>query len=148
VKRLQEVLENFQGTILLVSHDRYLIDRLATQIWDLREERLEVFNGSYREFVLRKAAKTAPAAGRQVLLSPKPMLRGNSADTRRKAQALEMLEGRIRETETSIQKLSRELQKAGQAQAFNRTHEISNKLAKAQASLEHMMSEWEKSVES
>jgi ATPase subunit of ABC transporter with duplicated ATPase domains len=115
---LQEVLENFQGTILLVSHDRYLIDRLATQIWDLHE------------------------------LTPKPMMRGNSAETRRKAQALEMLEGRIRETETSIQKLSRELQKAGQAQSFDRTHQLSNKLAQAQASLEHMMSEWEKSVES
>ncbi|HEY3289411.1 MAG TPA: ABC-F family ATP-binding cassette domain-containing protein, partial [Anaerolineae bacterium] len=30
---LQEVLEQFSGTILLVSHDRYLVDRLATQIW-------------------------------------------------------------------------------------------------------------------
>jgi ATP-binding cassette, subfamily F, member 3 len=145
---LQEVLENFQGTILLVSHDRYLIDRLATQIWDLREGRLDVFDGSYREFVLRRSVKNAPAAGRQILLAPKPMLRGNSAETRRKAQALEMLEERIREAESSIQKLSRELQKAGQAQSFNRTHQLSNKLAQAQASLEHMMVEWEKTVDS
>jgi ATP-binding cassette, subfamily F, member 3 len=144
---LQEVLESFQGTILLVSHDRYLIDRLATQIWDLKDGRLEVFNGTYREFVLRRAAKTAPAAGRQILLTPKPMLRGNSADTRRKAQELEMLEARIRETETSIQKLSRELQKAGQARSFDRTHQLSNKLAQAQASLDHMMHEWERAVD-
>ena len=48
---LQEVLENFAGTILLVTHDRYLVDRLATQIWDLRAGHLRVFKGTYREFL-------------------------------------------------------------------------------------------------
>lgn len=48
---LQEVLEQFDGTILLVSHDRYLIDRLATQIWLLEDGALSIFNGSYQEFL-------------------------------------------------------------------------------------------------
>jgi ATP-binding cassette subfamily F protein 3 len=48
---LQEVLENFDGTILLVTHDRYLVDRLATQIWNLEAGYLNVFRGSYAEFV-------------------------------------------------------------------------------------------------
>ena len=33
---LQSVLDNYEGTILLVSHDRYLIDALATQIWEIQ----------------------------------------------------------------------------------------------------------------
>lgn len=48
---LQEVLENFDGTILLVTHDRYLVDRLATQIWNLETDHLQVFEGSYQEFL-------------------------------------------------------------------------------------------------
>ena len=48
---LQEVLELFDGTILLVSHDRYLVSRLATQIWELRQGHLHVFEGTYDEFV-------------------------------------------------------------------------------------------------
>jgi ATP-binding cassette subfamily F protein 3 len=52
---LQEVLEQFAGTILLVTHDRYLVDRLATQIWDLRAGRLRVFKGTYREFLAQDA---------------------------------------------------------------------------------------------
>jgi len=48
---LQEVLENFEGTILLVSHDRYLVDRLATQIWYLDEGHLQVFEGDYQKFL-------------------------------------------------------------------------------------------------
>ena len=97
---LQEVLENFNGTILLVSHDRYLINRLATQILELREGsashpgegRLHVFQGTYREFVLRQAINTSPAQARQVLLPAKPMVRDNSKETRRRVQSLALLE--------------------------------------------------------
>ena len=35
---LQSALEAFDGTILLVTHDRYLVDRLASQIWELKED--------------------------------------------------------------------------------------------------------------
>lgn len=48
---LQEVLEQFEGTILLVSHDRYLVDRLATQVWSLTNGHLSVFKGTYEEFI-------------------------------------------------------------------------------------------------
>lgn len=48
---VQAVLENFDGTVLLVSHDRYLVSRLATQIWELQEEHLHVFSGTYAEFL-------------------------------------------------------------------------------------------------
>ncbi len=49
---LQGMLADFDGTILLVSHDRYLIDALATQIWELNpnSNQLEVFRGSYSQF--------------------------------------------------------------------------------------------------
>jgi ATP-binding cassette subfamily F protein 3 len=48
---LQSVLDNYEGTILLVSHDRYLIDALATQIWEINpdESALTVFNGTYSQ---------------------------------------------------------------------------------------------------
>jgi ATP-binding cassette subfamily F protein 3 len=48
------VLEQFDGTIVLVSHDRYLVDRLATQIWELRDEHLHIFDGTYQEFLATK----------------------------------------------------------------------------------------------
>ncbi|MFW5748670.1 MAG: ribosomal protection-like ABC-F family protein [Chloroflexota bacterium] len=48
---LQDVLAEYQGTIILVSHDRYLIDALATQIWEASPGELRVFEGSYREYV-------------------------------------------------------------------------------------------------
>jgi ATP-binding cassette, subfamily F, member 3 len=53
---LQEVLEAFDGTILLVTHDRYLVNRLATQIWSLDDGHLRIFRGNYREFLAENAA--------------------------------------------------------------------------------------------
>jgi len=48
---LQEVLETFEGTILMVTHDRYLVDRLATQIWAVEDGQMRVFHGTYREYL-------------------------------------------------------------------------------------------------
>ena len=49
---LQTVLADYPGTILLVSHDRYLIQALATQIWEILpdEAHLRVFAGTYEEY--------------------------------------------------------------------------------------------------
>jgi ATP-binding cassette subfamily F protein 3 len=141
---LQEVLEEFPGTILLVSHDRYLIDRLATQIWELRDNRLRVFKGSYREFILQRASNASNAPARQTLLPPRPMVRNNSKETRRREQALDLVETRIRQQETALQRLSAELQKAGMAQSYERVHQLSWQVAKAQAALDELMTEWER----
>jgi ATP-binding cassette subfamily F protein 3 len=53
---LESVLSNFSGTILLVSHDRYLIDSLASQIWEVdpQGKSLAVFRGSYTQYKTHK----------------------------------------------------------------------------------------------
>lgn len=142
---LQEVLENYNGTILLVSHDRYLVNRLATRIWEIENGKLIVFEGSYREYILRRASRVAASAPAvKVLLSDKPMLRDNSKQTRQKAQALAQLEERIHEKEKLIQKVSRELQKVGANGGYDRANKLGWELADAQARLEELMRDWEK----
>lgn len=144
---LQDVLEAYEGTILLVSHDRYLIDRLATRVWEIRNEQLIIFNGNYREYILRRpAAGTASAPVRKMLLQNAPMARDNSKKTRQLSQALEQLEERIREKEKDIQQLSRDLQKAGSKGVFEHMHELSNQMAQAEAKLDDLLKEWEKLV--
>jgi ATP-binding cassette subfamily F protein 3 len=141
---LQEVLDSYSGTILLVSHDRYLIDSLATQIWELRENGLHIFNGKYREFILHRTAATSTVKDSHVLLSPRPMVRDNSRQTRQRELDLSLLEERIRAKEKEMQTLSRELERVGKAQAYDQVHELSWKVARVQTDLEDLLSEWEK----
>lgn len=47
----QSVLEIFDGTILLISHDRYLVSQLATQIWDIQDGKLHIYQSGYQQFI-------------------------------------------------------------------------------------------------
>src|SRR2546421_11333365 len=53
---LEEVLAEFEGTLLFVSHDRYFIDRLATKVWVIEDGVLIPYMGNYTEYRTRKQA--------------------------------------------------------------------------------------------
>jgi ATP-binding cassette subfamily F protein 3 len=150
---LQEVLESFTGTILLVSHDRFLIDQLATQIWGLRAGKLQVFQGGYREYVFSAAVRAetnhngkASARPAQLILAPRPLLRGDDRETRRRLQSLAQLEQRIHEQEAAVRHLSGELQQMGTGKSFEHINQLSWKVAQAQSVLENLLAEWERMV--
>src|SRR5258705_12884710 len=50
-----EFLENFSGTLLVVTHDRYFLDRVARRIVELAEGRLFAHEGNYTDYLLDKA---------------------------------------------------------------------------------------------
>ena len=59
---LEEALDAYEGTIITISHDRYFLDRVATQILALDGEgRAEHYNGDYTEYHDWKAGSAAPA---------------------------------------------------------------------------------------
>jgi ATP-binding cassette subfamily F protein 3 len=144
---LQEVLADFQGTILLVSHDRYLIDALATQIWEILPDQsaLQVFQGSYtqyREFQQRqqeaesaKVALTPEAAPRKA--RPTPL----SAEEKRRRQRLREVEERIAELEGEIAALARKLENLPTDLA--KVQRLGSDYARCQDELEKLMEEWE-----
>jgi ATP-binding cassette subfamily F protein 3 len=141
----QQVLQEFSGTILLVSHDRYLIDQLGSQIWELQDGRLNIFDGTYRQFVLQRSGTASQP--QRILLPAKPMARDNSQDTRRLQQALERLEKQIREQEMVVQRISQQLHHASGSKGFETINDLSWKYARAQSELEKLTGEWERLVE-
>ena len=52
-------LQEFNGTVIFVSHDRYFIDKLATKVFEIVDGTLHVFPGNYEEFMLRKQVNVA-----------------------------------------------------------------------------------------
>ncbi|CQR53926.1 ribosomal protection-like ABC-F family protein [Paenibacillus riograndensis] len=59
---LEEALEEYPGTVLAVSHDRYFINRCFGKLWSIAEGRFTVFSGNY-EYYKEKQAEKAAAAG-------------------------------------------------------------------------------------
>jgi ATP-binding cassette, subfamily F, member 3 len=153
---LQQVLENFEGTILLVSHDRYLVDKLATQIWNLEEGSLHVFRGNYQEFlaereVNRQKAKEARAAvkqeQKQLANAGGDNAKGNgkrsmNGNQRQQVESLSKLELQIAQIEIALQRIARGLQKAGERQDANDIQMLSYEYSTTQKQLDELMSQW------
>jgi ATP-binding cassette, subfamily F, member 3 len=59
VDLLVEALNKYEGTIVLVSHDRYFISRIANKIWDIEDHKIREFKGTYAEWEDWKARKEA-----------------------------------------------------------------------------------------
>jgi ATP-binding cassette subfamily F protein 3 len=52
---LEEILAQYDGTMIFVSHDRYFVDALATKLWILEGGSVRVFDGNYTRYRLRQA---------------------------------------------------------------------------------------------
>jgi macrolide transport system ATP-binding/permease protein len=62
-EKLEEALVSFDGAVILVSHDRYLLDRVPDSIWSIDHGRLEVFPGRYSDYLERKSQNQREASG-------------------------------------------------------------------------------------
>jgi ATP-binding cassette subfamily F protein 3 len=120
---LLEALEDYGGTLIIVSHDRYFVERLATKIIEVGHGEAVVYPGAYREFLWHKehaAAPHAPGLGPHAsgpgpkAGSPKPKAqrptpdasrearKREDAERRKKQRALESLQKRIADLESRI----------------------------------------------
>ncbi|MCB8599908.1 ABC transporter ATP-binding protein, partial [Blautia sp. DFI.9.9] len=54
---LEDYLDDFAGTVITVSHDRYFLDQVANHIWELSFGKLYHYDGNYQDFVAQKATR-------------------------------------------------------------------------------------------
>ena len=59
---LIDALSEFEGTLLFVSHNQSFVNRLATKIWDIREESIAEFPGTLKEYFHHLAATEEDSA--------------------------------------------------------------------------------------
>lgn len=146
---LQEVLAKYEGTILLVSHDRYLIDALGTQIWEIDEERgvLRVFKGSYSEYRLQKEsereAEKTIAEGRSTRLQAvksSTASRLTSEERKRRARQREV-EATISELEEQLTRLTRQLENPPADPG--EVHRLGKEYVRVKSELDELLEEWE-----
>ena len=143
---LQAVLEGFAGTILLVSHDRYLIDALATQIWDMTAGRLTVFEGGYQEFLRRRLeeGKIGKQADKKPAAYAEKKHGLNPYEVKRKVARLE---AKINQLEASLNAVDRQLSAASAAGDVAKVGQLGAAYARGEAELEAALAEWGKFVE-
>jgi ATP-binding cassette subfamily F protein 3 len=146
---LEEVLREFKGSILFVSHDRYLIDALATQIWVLEDGVMTARKQTWAEYVAERDRSRAEAAARaerarQVTQAPtaqhEAAARTRARETAKRAERLEKLEAQIATATAELHVVTSEIEAASAAgdgariAALGRRHEA---LSAQVGALEH-----------
>ncbi len=93
---IEEAVEEYEGNLLFVSHDRYFIDRFATRIWMLEDGRIIDFRGTYQEYLTAKergrleSGKTAPPPEQEpVRKKDKPKRPGGTKSLEKEVAAAE-----------------------------------------------------------
>ena len=111
---LEEFLTNYGGVLMMVSHDRYLLDKLTDQLFIMEEKgHVRIFNGNYSSYRLeleeakQQAKKPAPAVQTQAPAAKKSKL------SFKEAKELESIEGEINTIEASIKDKSDQLNASG-----------------------------------
>jgi ATP-binding cassette subfamily F protein 3 len=143
---LQEVLADYPGTILLVSHDRYLIDALATQIWEILADQrtLQIFEGAYtqyRQFLEKQRVDQLAQAADKPETAARIRERSNTAQERRRATRLKQIEDHIHELETQLAGISQKLEKP--PAEMGKVHQLGEQYMQLQEELNQSMQEWE-----
>jgi ATP-binding cassette subfamily F protein 3 len=140
---LQEVLSEFKGTILLVSHDRYLIDALGTQVWDIEpgSKTLRVFKGTYSEYHAQLEAEA------ELQLPEKTKIKRKSRQTTRKKgesrrnYRLQEIEIQIAQLEEQLSALSLQLEKPPTDSQL--IHDLGEDYVQIQNEISALLAEWE-----
>jgi ATP-binding cassette subfamily F protein 3 len=142
---LEEALTSFDGTLLLASHDRRLISRLATRIWAIEDGMLTDFNGWLDEY---DAAQVA--ASDSVPAKPAPRARQPSRPPsgRRGQERREELEAAIQAGEASLDQLGRQINDASARGQLGRLADLGTEFETRQRELEALVQEWAELVDS
>lgn len=151
----QEILENvlvqFNGAILLVSHDRYLIRALATQIWEIQNNKLQIYRTNYDAYLQAKQQQRKATQQEQTLARQQPtptqhqrhQQRQARRQQERRTRRLQELETEIAAQETHLAALTAALTEASAAQQLDKVHKLGVEYDQTAQTLEQLITEWE-----
>src|SRR5699024_8790014 len=150
---LEQALDNFEGTILFVSHDRYFINQLANKVYDLDTHGGTMYLGNYQYFIEKKEENEEIQAKKENEAShqTKPIVTQNDNYIDQKLQKREQrqIERQIDECEAEIDNFETKISEINELLTLPNIYsdpEEANRLAKEKESseqaLEQVMSKW------
>ena len=157
---LEEVLGEFEGTMLFVSHDRYFIDSLATKIWVIEDGVLIPYWGNYTDYRTRKRPivldvpaapndnrKGLPAAPTASKRHASPARSGSKRVERLKVRTVEDVEREIEKVEARVKMVEEALNEAALNGDAARLTQLSAEYEQLRAQSDILLAEWERLAE-
>ena len=150
---LEQMLSDYEGTVLFVSHDRYFVKRIADELLVLEDGHVEYYSFGYEEYEEKNAERnqkyleemaftkeTAPAAEKK---AEKPKNYNPGKEESKRRRKLEKLETEIAALEEEVEKLKTELALPENSSNYTKLQELQNQIDEGEEKLLGLMEEWE-----
>ncbi len=157
---LEQALDNYDGTLLFVSHDRYFINELANKIISVRDGHAKIYNGNYSYYLDEKAKQaaavqeakaeqtesTTSANQNKGKLSYQEQ-KARDSQKRKLERAVSDAEARIEKLENEEQEIQTEMANPDIAASFEKLGPLQEKLSAVQEQLDQANTDWENALE-
>jgi ATP-binding cassette subfamily F protein 3 len=139
---LEKVLMEYDGTILLVSHDRHLVSLMAQQLWIVGEGDLQVFPGTFKEWEQKKLEDAEPPP--KAVRDRTPRVSANSSAVKKKSTNPRApdLSQVIANLEAKLAELERQLEVASENQDVNAIARLGEEHNTTRLELEQRWQDW------
>ncbi len=152
---LEDYLDTFPGIVIVVSHDRYFLDRVVRRIFALEDTRMIQYEGGYTDYVNRKKAEGAAETENTAAISPSQTKSAETENTAKNWKSgqkrklkftyqeqkdYESIEGEMAALEEKIAKLEADF--ANYASDFVKLNELTKEKEDAEKQLEEKMERW------
>ncbi|GGC29203.1 ABC transporter ATP-binding protein [Parapedobacter defluvii] len=156
VNILIQALRQFEGTFIVVSHDRYLLDNVANKIWYIEDRKIKEYPGTYQEFEewqSKRMPNTTPekADAKPVKTLPKkiesPKDEDRDRQSRKLNKELESVEQRIADIERTIKETEALMAEEATYADPKKLTEVSQRYEDLKSELQELQQRWEKLAE-
>ena len=140
---VEAAIEEFDGVLLFVSHDRYFIEKFAERIWLLEDNQIRDFKCGYKKY--RSIIEHEAASKPQILSAPKPKKEKPKGGTKENDKLIRRLEREIEKQEATIAKLDEAIESA--AADYQELTRLLAEKENEEAVLLDLMEQWESAQE-
>jgi ATP-binding cassette subfamily F protein 3 len=106
---LEEALQDFEGTIVFVSHDRYFIDAIATHLWVIGDGAVTMHLGNYTDLERRRQRAARPVVAPEPRPAGRPSAQAKANRPAQDAASADVVEDRIEELEAEVRRIEEQL---------------------------------------
>ena len=149
---LENALMHYDGTLFVISHDRYFLNRVATRIFELTDTGINSYMGNYDYYVEKKneiidASVDPRPANKTVLKAERKKIKDEEKKKRQQKKNLEELENAIMEKESAIEAFHAQLCLEEVYTDPERSRLIHQALAETEATLNEAVESWTELIE-
>ncbi len=148
---LEAALDAYQGTIITISHDRYFLDRVATQILSLDSKtNVEIYNGDYTEYhdwkALRASEKRQSELEKRETKPIEPKKNENKSPKKKNGRQVQIIEADISKTEETLSALTEKMSQPEIASDPVKFGEVNQEFERTEKLLKQLYEEWEEAT--